>query len=182
MRKTTTAVAVGAAALALPATAAADEPPTGTVLTSWAQMHAARERQVVRVRTRRVVHRAHRLARLRHRRFSARTYRRRLRGELPAHLHHRLRALRQRIEHARRPAPAAAASPTLQAIAACESGGNPAADTGNGFYGKYQFTVSTWQSIGGTGNPAAASEAEQDRRAAMLYARDGAAPWPVCGR
>ena len=74
------------------------------------------------------------------------------------------------------------ASPTLQAIAACESGGNPATDTGNGFYGKYQFDLATWQAVGGTGNPAQASEAEQDRRATMLYARAGASPWPVCGR
>jgi hypothetical protein len=74
------------------------------------------------------------------------------------------------------------ASAPLQAIAACESGGNPSANTGNGFYGKYQFTMSTWASVGGRGNPAAASEAEQDRRAAMLYARAGSSPWPVCGR
>lgn len=71
---------------------------------------------------------------------------------------------------------------TLEAIAKCESGGNPSTNTGNGFYGKYQFTQSTWQSVGGSGNPAGASEAEQDRRAAMLYAREGASPWPVCGR
>jgi Transglycosylase-like domain len=70
---------------------------------------------------------------------------------------------------------------TLEAIAQCESGGNPSTDTGNGFHGKYQFTQSTWESVGGTGNPAAASEAEQDKRAAMLYAREGPAPWPVCG-
>jgi hypothetical protein len=69
----------------------------------------------------------------------------------------------------------------LQAIAACESGSNPAANTGNGFYGKYQFTQSTWESVGGTGNPAAAPEAEQDRRAAALYAQAGSSPWPVCG-
>lgn len=75
-----------------------------------------------------------------------------------------------------------AAGGTLEAIAACESGGNPATDTGNGFYGKYQFDLGTWQSVGGTGNPAQASEQEQDQRAAALYARSGAAPWPVCGR
>lgn len=74
------------------------------------------------------------------------------------------------------------AGATLEAIAACESGGNPTTNTGNGFYGKYQFTLSTWQSVGGSGNPAAASEAEQNHRAALLYAREGAAPWPVCGR
>ena len=89
--------------------------------------------------------------------------------------HRRLR--RQHRRHAR----ASTASAPLQVIAACESGGNPAANTGNGFYGKYQFTMETWQSIGGSGNPAAASEAEQDRRAATLYARAGASPWPVCG-
>ena len=75
------------------------------------------------------------------------------------------------------PASSAAAGSTasapLQAIAACESGGNPSTNTGNGFYGKYQFTQATWQSVGGTGNPAAASEAEQDRRAAKLYAQAG---------
>ena len=74
------------------------------------------------------------------------------------------------------------ASGTLQAIAACESGGNPSADTGNGFYGKYQFTMSTWQAVGGSGNPAQASEAEQDARAAQLYSSAGAGQWPVCGR
>jgi hypothetical protein len=74
------------------------------------------------------------------------------------------------------------ASPVLEAIAACESGGNPSTDTGNGFYGKYQFTQETWQAVGGTGNPAAAPEAEQDRRAAQLYAQAGPSQWPVCGR
>jgi hypothetical protein len=74
------------------------------------------------------------------------------------------------------------AGSTLAAIARCESGGNPATNTGNGFYGKYQFTLSTWASVGGSGNPAAAPEAEQDRRAAILYSQQGASPWPVCGR
>jgi len=71
---------------------------------------------------------------------------------------------------------------TLEAIAQCESGGDPTTDTGNGFYGKYQFTPGTWASVGGSGNPAQASEAEQDMRAAALYAQAGASPWPVCGR
>jgi transglycosylase-like protein len=90
------------------------------------------------------------------------------------HLVHELRA-------ARRAASRPTASPALEAIAACESGGNPSADTGNGFYGKYQFTLETWQAIGGSGNPAQASEAEQDRRAAQLYAQAGPGQWPVCG-
>ena len=90
--------------------------------------------------------------------------------------------LRKRVARVARVEQAVATPPHLQAIAACESGGNPATNTGNGFYGKYQFTQQTWASVGGSGNPAAASEAEQDRRAAMLYAREGASPWPVCGR
>ena len=85
-----------------------------------------------------------------------------------------------------RVAPAGTATPRagghLAAIRACESGGNYATNTGNGFYGAYQFDMQTWASVGGSGNPAAASPAEQDKRAAMLYARRGAAPWPVCGR
>jgi Transglycosylase-like domain len=105
-------------------------------------------------------------------------------------LEHRVKTLKTKLAATRTPATGTAAasgttsapSATLQAIAACESGGNPATDTGNGFYGKYQFTASTWASVGGTGNPAAASEAEQDARAAQLYAQQGSAPWPVCGR
>ena len=70
----------------------------------------------------------------------------------------------------------------LQAIAACESGGNPRAIGGGGLYrGKYQFDRGTWASVGGSGDPAAASEAEQDKRAAILYSRAGSSPWPVCG-
>ena len=81
-----------------------------------------------------------------------------------------------------RAAAARAVPPQLQAIAACESGGNPRAVSSNGTYrGKYQFSLSTWQGVGGKGDPAAASEAEQDKRAAMLYARSGAGQWPVCG-
>jgi lysozyme family protein len=70
----------------------------------------------------------------------------------------------------------------LERIAECESGGEPTMDTGNGYYGKYQFSRSTWRSVGGRGNPARASESEQDRRAARLYRREGTKPWPVCGK
>jgi hypothetical protein len=77
----------------------------------------------------------------------------------------------------------AAGNGSLQAIAQCESGGDPRAVGGGGqFRGKYQFTEQTWHAVGGTGDPAAASVAEQDRRAAILYARSGASNWPVCGR
>jgi hypothetical protein len=76
----------------------------------------------------------------------------------------------------------AAASTTLARIAACESGGNPTAISSSGRYrGKYQFTRATWRAMGGTGDPAQAPEAEQDRIAAALLAKSGTAPWPVCG-
>jgi hypothetical protein len=71
---------------------------------------------------------------------------------------------------------------TLEAIGSCESGGDPTAVSSDGTYrGKYQFDSGTWESVGGTGDPAAAPEAEQDYRAALLYSRAGSSPWPVCG-
>jgi hypothetical protein len=71
---------------------------------------------------------------------------------------------------------------TLESIAACESGGDPSAVSSDGTYrGKYQFDYGTWESVGGHGDPAAAPEAEQDYRAALLYSESGSSPWPVCG-
>lgn len=122
-----------------------------------------------------------RLARVEHERVPSRArLHLRLQGEAPGQLRGRIRSVRRDLRHeraARRPTP-----PHLRAIVACESGGNYATDTGNGFYGAYQFTQGTWESVGGTGNPAKASRAEQDKRAGQLYAREGASPWPVCGR
>ena len=79
------------------------------------------------------------------------------------------------------PSSVGVAQGTLDAIAACESGGDPGAVNVAGYYGKYQFDLGTWQSVGGRGNPASAPEREQDYRAAVLYSRAGASPWPVCG-
>jgi hypothetical protein len=78
--------------------------------------------------------------------------------------------------------PGGVSEETLDAIGACESGGDPTAVSSDGSYrGKYQFDYGTWESMGGTGDPAAASESEQDYRAALLYAASGSSPWPVCG-
>jgi hypothetical protein len=72
---------------------------------------------------------------------------------------------------------------TLEAIANCESRGDPRAVSASGTYrGKYQFDLTTWNAVGGRGDPAAAPEPIQDRMAARLYRMRGAAPWPVCGR
>jgi hypothetical protein len=79
--------------------------------------------------------------------------------------------------------PAGVSQATLDAIGACESGGDPTAVSADGSYrGKYQFDYGTWASVGGSGDPAAAPEAEQDYRAALLYARSGSSPWPICGQ
>jgi soluble lytic murein transglycosylase-like protein len=106
----------------------------------------------------------------------------------PAHLKPKLEALRKRIRRAERepaygtPESVGVPSATLESIASCESGGNPAAVSSTGAYrGKYQFDYGTWAGVGGSGDPAAAPEAEQDYRAALLYSRSGSSPWPVCG-
>jgi hypothetical protein len=71
----------------------------------------------------------------------------------------------------------------LRAIRACESGGDYRAVSPSGKYrGAYQFDRQTFAAVGGSGDPADASPAEQDKRAAILYDRRGPAPWPVCGR
>lgn len=65
-------------------------------------------------------------------------------------------------------------------IAACESGGNWAINTGNGFYGGLQFTLSSWNSTGGTGYPNQASREEQISRGQILQSRQGWGAWPAC--
>jgi hypothetical protein len=78
--------------------------------------------------------------------------------------------------------PGEVAMATLESIAACESGGDPEAVSSEGTYrGKYQLDEGTWESVGGSGDPAAAPEAEQDYRAALLYSESGSSPWPICG-
>jgi len=69
------------------------------------------------------------------------------------------------------------------ALARCESGGNPRAVSSTGKYrGLYQFSVTTWRSVGGVGDPIEASPAEQTYRAKLLYSRSGPGQWPVCGK
>jgi uncharacterized protein YabE (DUF348 family) len=67
------------------------------------------------------------------------------------------------------------------ALAQCESGGNPSTNTGNGFYGLYQFDAQTWHSVGGSGLPHENSASEQTYRAQILYKQRGDSPWPSCG-
>ena len=62
----------------------------------------------------------------------------------------------------------------------CEAGGNYSTNTGNGFYGAYQFTLSTWQGHGGTGLPHEATPDVQDEIALRLWQARGFQPWPAC--
>jgi hypothetical protein len=81
-----------------------------------------------------------------------------------------------------RPAKARSGDP-LARIRACESGSNYQARSASGRYrGAYQFDRVTFASVGGSGDPAAASPAEQDHRARLLLAQRGGSPWPVCSR
>jgi hypothetical protein len=63
----------------------------------------------------------------------------------------------------------------------CESRGRYAISTGNGFFGAYQFTLSSWYAVGGRGFPHWAEPAEQDFRAVRLLWVQGRGAWPVCG-
>ena len=67
------------------------------------------------------------------------------------------------------------------AIAACESGGNWAINTGNGYFGGLQFSPGTWRSNGGGGMPHQASRAEQIRVAENVLRTQGIGAWPSCG-
>jgi hypothetical protein len=198
---TTTALALAGTALALPAGVALaetnDDPPSPAEsalaapfaghLTLNAQMRAKRREVLVERLTPRIIRTERRTARVKGVDFSQRAQKRRLRGDAPQELRTKLKASRRELRRAERAAPgqpaAAATPPHLEAIAACESGGDPSAVDASGTYrGKYQFDMGTWASVGGTGDPAAASEAEQDARAARLYAQSGSSPWPVCGQ
>jgi hypothetical protein len=204
---TTTALALAGTALALPAgvaLAAAEDPPstTDTALaapfaghkTINARMKAEGRDALAERVVPRIVRNKRRAAHIKDGKFRGHRTRDRLASASVGHLRVELRRSRRDLRRARRAAEAAqaapatgatgsTASPNLQAIAACESGGNPGAVDSSGTYrGKYQFDMSTWQSVGGSGDPAAASEAEQDQRAAMLYAQQGSTPWPICGR
>lgn len=69
----------------------------------------------------------------------------------------------------------------LARVRQCESGSRYGIATGNGFYGAYQFTLSSWYAAGGRGMPHHASPLEQDYRAVRLLHLQGRGAWPVCG-
>lgn len=79
---------------------------------------------------------------------------------------------------------AAAAAPDVNwdAIAQCESGGDWAINTGNGYFGGLQFKLSTWRANGGMGNPANATREQQIAVAERILVSQGIGAWPVCGK
>ncbi|EEH63705.1 Transglycosylase-like domain protein [Gleimia coleocanis DSM 15436] len=89
----------------------------------------------------------------------------------------------QQSANPNQPAPAPVATGDVwAALAQCESGGNPATNTGNGYYGMYQFSLPTWRAVGGSGLPSENSAAEQTLRAQILQQRAGWGQWPHCAR
>lgn len=67
-------------------------------------------------------------------------------------------------------------------LAACESGGNWAIDTGNGYFGGLQFSQGAWESVGGSGSPASATREEQIEKGKKLQAIRGWGAWGACAK
>jgi hypothetical protein len=193
MRLRTLGVVCASCAAATPTSTAVGRSPTSSpspaadpVIRPPGDMHRAAKRQLIA----RHMHFARRLS---HLRSDPLTRAERSRRQIALHTFTlaELRASTRRVARdvrrarARRfgGAPDVPIPPVLQSIARCESHNDPRAISAGGTYrGKYQFSFSTWASVGGRGDPAAASETEQDRRAAILYRTGGAGHWPVCGR
>jgi len=80
------------------------------------------------------------------------------------------------------PTAGAATPDEFYQLRVCESGNSYATNTGNGYYGAYQFSLQTWQGMGNIGLPSDASPDVQDEQAAILQAARGWQPWPACSR
>jgi len=97
---------------------------------------------------------------------------------------------RQRVVPAPTPKPkpvtAAAPRPSddliCQRLRNCEAGGRYDRNSGNGYYGAYQFSAGTWRSLGYKGLPHQAPAEVQDEAARKLQARSGWGQWPACAR
>ena len=87
-------------------------------------------------------------------------------------------------QRASRSAGAGGSDRTWTALAACESGGNPnsVSDSNPTYYGAFQFSLATWHSVGGTGNPTDHSYEVQLAMAKKLQARSGWSQWPKCAK
>ena len=70
----------------------------------------------------------------------------------------------------------------LHRLRTCESSGNYRADTGNGYYGAYQFDLNTWHGLGMQGRPSSFSKDTQDKATLRVHHARGWHPWPSCAR
>lgn len=82
----------------------------------------------------------------------------------------------------RPPAPTTPAGSVWDSLARCESGGNWAINSGNGYYGGLQFALSSWRGVGGSGYPHHASREVQIEMGKRLQASQGWGAWPACSR
>jgi resuscitation-promoting factor RpfA len=80
------------------------------------------------------------------------------------------------------PSAHAASADDFARLRMCESGGNYQTNTGNGFYGAYQFAAGTWHGLGYSGLPSDATPSTQDAAARTLQSQQGWSPWPACSR
>jgi uncharacterized protein YabE (DUF348 family) len=78
--------------------------------------------------------------------------------------------------------PAGSFGQALAKLRQCEAGGNYATNTGNGYYGAYQYNISTWNGYFGYRIPSDAPPVIQDQKATETYQRRGWQPWPACSR
>jgi hypothetical protein len=70
----------------------------------------------------------------------------------------------------------------MRRLRTCESSNNYRTDSGNGYYGAYQFDLRTWHGLGMHGRPDRNSPRTQDRATRSLHAQRGWQPWPYCRR
>lgn len=79
-------------------------------------------------------------------------------------------------------APAVADGDLLYKLRLCEAGGIYTRNSGNGYFGAYQYSLSTWNNYGGFARPDLAPAEVQDAKAQADIARRGFSPWPACAR
>src|SRR5688572_3964372 len=96
-------------------------------------------------------------------------------------------ATRQRVVPAPTPKPVTAAArpgddQIWQRLRNVEAGGRYDRNSGNGYYGAYQFSAGTWRSLGYKGLPHQAPAEVQDEAARKLQKRGGWGQWPACSR
>jgi hypothetical protein len=92
----------------------------------------------------------------------------------------------QRLAVSATPAASAAGSSAMKAdlhkLRVCESGDNYREDSGNGYYGAYQFAPTTWKALGFSGRPDRAKADRQNRAARKLHREAGWSAWPSCSQ